>query len=306
MSPTGSDSGLTQYNHNEWHGSTGGTTWMQRAMVPLFRILPLPCVYVIVAATIPFYMLFDRRGYKASYRFFRQRLCRGPLRSFCNVYANEFRMGQVVVDRFSLYAGRHFELTLDELPVFDRLAAADDGFVQLSSHVGNYEMAGYLLRSKVKRMCALVFAGETQTVMQQRAAMFARTNIEMVPVSDDLSHLFTLNTVLRDGGIVSMPGDRIFGSQKSFSCPFFGSPARFPAGPFILAAQRSVSMLAVFVMKEGLRRYRLFVRELGTKLEEALPARRRAEALAVEFAGCLEGIVRQYPTQWFNFYDFWK
>ena len=188
-------------------------------MLKLFRFLPIPLAYACMAPVIPFYMLFDRRGYRASYHFFRDRIGRGPLHSFFSVYANEFRMGQVVVDRFALYAGRSFELQNDELPVFMRLAEAEPGFVQLGSHAGNFELAGYMLRS-IKRMGTLVFSGETETVMQQRAAMFARMNVEMVPVSDDMSHLFTLNAILSEGGIVSMPGDRLFGSSKSFSCPF--------------------------------------------------------------------------------------
>ena len=296
---------MAQYEHSNWQGSTGGASWMQRAMLKLFRFFPIPLAYACMVPVIPFVMLFGRRGYLASYRFFRKRMGRGPLHAFFSVYANEFRMGQVVVDRFALYAGRSFTLQNDDRPVFKRLEEAEPGFVQLGSHTGNFEMAGYLLRP-LKRMGVLVFSGETETIMQQRAAVFSRSSIEMVPVAEDMSHLFTLNDILRDGGIVSMPGDRVFGSQKTFACPFFGDPAPFPAGPFILAAQRSVPIAAVFVMKEGVRRYRIFVRQLGEKLDPALPSRARAQAMALEFAACLEGVVRQYPTQWFNFYDFWK
>jgi predicted LPLAT superfamily acyltransferase len=250
-------------------------------------------------------MLFDRRGYRASYQFFRKRIGRGPLSSFFSVYANEFRLGQIVVDRFALYAGRSFQLQNDGRAVFKRLEEDEPGFVQLGSHTGNFEMAGYLLRPK-KRMGVLVFSGETETVMQQRAAVFSRSDIEMVPVSQDMSHLFILTDILRDGGIVSMPGDRLFGSPKSFSCPFFGDPAPFPAGPFMLAAQRSVPMVAVFVMKKGVRKYRILTRQLGENLDPDSSSRVRAEAMAREFAAYMEDVVRQYPTQWFNFYDFWK
>ena len=278
---------------------------MQRAMLKLFRFLPLSFAYACMTPVIPFIMLFDRRGYRASYQFFRKRIGRRPLHAFFSVYANEFRMGQIVVDRFALYAGRTFKLQNDDRPVFQRLEEAEPGFVQLGSHTGNFEMAGYLLRPQ-KRMGVLVYSGETETVMQQRDAVFSRSNIEMVPVSEDMSHLFKLNDILREGGIVSMPGDRMFGSRKSFSCPFFGEPAPFPAGPFILAAQRSAPMVAVFVMKEGVRKYRIFARQLGKDLDPDSPSRVRAEAMARDFAVQMEDVVRQYPTQWFNFYDFWK
>lgn len=296
---------MGQYDHNDWHGSTGGTRWMQQTLVKLLRFIPLPVAYGLMALSIPVYMLADRRGYRASYRFFRDRIGRGPLHAFFSVYANEYRMGQVVIDRFALYAGKRFDLQSDDMAVFYRLAAGAPGFVQVSSHVGNYEMAGYSLHAS-KRMYALVFSGETATVMQQRAAMFDKSNIEMIPIADDMSHLFTMNNALRDGGIVSMPGDRMFGSTKRFPCAFFGAPAAFPAGPFMLAAQRSAAMLAVFVMKEGIRRYRVIIKQIGEDLDASLPSRSRAAAMAESFAGELEAVVRQYPTQWFNFYDFWK
>lgn len=297
---------METYDHSNWHGTTGGTPWMQRTLLWLFRFIPIGFFYAVTALVIPFYMLFDRRGYRASYAFYRKRLGRGPLHSFLSVYANEFKLGQVVMDRFALYAGRKFDMQVDGMPEFERLSAAEPGFVQVSSHVGNYEMAGYTLQTPQKRMYALVFAGEKETVMQQRALRFGQSNIEMVPIAGDMSHLFTLNAALLEGSIVSMPGDRIFGSQKSITCRFFDAPAQFPTGPFLLAAQRSVAMLAVFVMKEGPRRYQAYVRPVGEGIDAGLPARVRAEAMASSFAGLLEEVVRRYPTQWFNFYDFWK
>ena len=65
-------------------------------------------------------------------------------------------------------------------------------------------------------------------------------------------------------------------------------------------------MVAVFVMKEGVRKYRIYARQLGKTLDPDSPSRVRAEAMARDFAVQLEDVVRQYPTQWFNFYDFWK
>ena len=297
---------MAQYEHSDWQGSTGGTPWMQRALIGLFRIIPVRLSYALMALVIPFYMLFDRRGFRASYRFFRHRLGRSALHSLLSVYANEFRLGQVVLDRFAIYAGKPFKVEVDDMPLYERLSAGEPGFLQVSSHVGNYEVAGYLLHADYKRIYALVFSGETETVMAQRARMFDRANIEMVPVSADMSHLYTLNNALSDGAVVSMPGDRIFGSQKSFTCDFLGAPARFPAGPFVMAAGRSVAMVAVFVMKEAARRYRIFIRQAGAALDPALPSRARAQAMAAEYAAQLEAVVRRYPTQWYNFYDFWQ
>ena len=255
-----------------------------------------------MALVIPFYMLFAK-GFKASYNFYRMRMGYGPFKSFFHVYKNEYSFGQVVLDRFAAYAGKKFEMEVPRMDLFRELCAGEEGFIQLSSHVGSYEMVGYSLISP-KPINALVFAGETATVMQNRALLFGETNVRMVPVSEDLSHIFALNNALADGEIASLPGDRVFGSKKTVQCRFFGEPAPFPAGPFTLAAQRGAPVLVVFVMKEGRRRYKVLLERLPEP--EGKTRQECVQFLADAYASSLEAVVRRYPDQWYNFYDFWK
>lgn len=275
---------------------------MQRTLIRLYRFLPLGVLYGCMALVIPFYMLFAK-GFKASYAFFRKRMGYGPVKSFFHVYKNEFEFGKVVLDRFAAFAGKRFRLTVPRMDLFDELCAGEKGFIQLSSHVGNYELVGYTLVSP-RRINALMFGGETATIMQNRAALFGQTGVRMVPVSEDLSHIYVLNNALADGEIASLPGDRVFGSQKTVECAFFGAKAKFPAGPFVLAVQREAPVLTVFVMKEGRRDYKVLLERLPES--EGKTRQERVQALADAYASTLEKVVRQYPDQWYNFYDFWK
>jgi predicted LPLAT superfamily acyltransferase len=275
---------------------------MQRTLIRLFRVLPLGVLYGCMALVIPFYMLFSK-GFRASYSFFRKRLKYNALKSFVHVYLNEFSFGQVVLDRFAAFAGKKFEMEVPRMDLFQELCAGRDGFIQLSSHVGNYEMVGYSLVSP-KRINALVYGGETATVMENRAALFGQTNVRMVPVSEDMSHIFVLNSALADGEIASVPGDRVFGSQKTVECLFLGKMAKFPAGPFVLAVKRDVPVLTVFVMKVGRRKYKVLLDVLPEPESES--AQGCVLDLADAYASHLETVVRMYPDQWYNFYDFWK
>lgn len=295
-----------ELEHSDWKGRTGGTPWMQNFMMKTFRYLPLCLIYFFVAWGALFYMLFNRQGFKWAYRYFRQRRGYGVLKSVGWVYANHFRFGQVVADRFAMYSGKRFKLDVEGQEIFDELERGECGFMQLSSHVGNYELAGYTLVSKYKTLYALMFGGETQQVMSGRSRMFADKRLCMIPMQADLSHIFLLNNALADGQIVSMAGDRVFGSQKHVRCRFMGAEASFPYGPFVMAVQRDVPVLAVFVMKESMSRYRVYVRRMELS-GDALPNRKaKVHALAQTFATALEGIMQQYPAQWYNYYDFWK
>ena len=277
--------------HNEWSGKTDGLPWMQRSLIAMFRVLPLWLIYGVMALVVPFYMIFNRKGYKAMYCFFRDRLGYGRWKSFWKVYANHYRFGQIILDRFGVYAGKKYHFIVDGQELMDELEKHPEGFVSLSSHVGNYEIAGYSLKPKSKRFNALVYAGETATVMENRQKMLSQNNMSMIPVREDMSHLFALNNAIDNGEIVSMPADRIFGSQKAVECQFFGEKARFPMGAFALASKKNVPMLAVFVMKESYKTYHAYVRGIRN---------------AQDFADNLEEIVKRYPTQWFNYFDFWK
>jgi predicted LPLAT superfamily acyltransferase len=287
----------TEAEHSNWKGTTGGTTWMQRTLIRWFRHTSLYVPYWCMGWMIPFYMLFGREGYKASYNLYRRRFGMNPLKAFAYVYMNHFRFGQIIIDRFAAYAGHQFRFEVEGQELFDELERGESGFMQLSSHIGNYELAGYMLKPEHKVFHALVFGGETETVMKSRAEIFARHGVRMVEASADMSHVFILSEALSSGNIVSMPGDRIFGSPRSVECDFLGATAKFPLGPFAMASQREVPMLAVFVMKSGVKSYRILVRRLqGNTRQE----------LCRSFAAELEKTVTQYPTQWFNFYNFWK
>lgn len=277
---------------------------MQHSLIFFFRWINIRLYYAVMAFVIPFYIIFDPRGRKAIYNYFHKRHGLSPLNAAWHTYLDFFSFGQVIIDRFANYAGYKFEITTEGLDTYNQLAGGESGFMQLSSHVGNYELAGYHLKAEKKSIHALIFAGETETVMENRRKMFEGHNIDMIPMREDMSHVFAINTALADGDIVSMPSDRVFGSQKTEVCTFFGAEAHFPNGPFAIAAMRGIPMLPVFVMKDGVKRYHIIVNRIDFPAEA--PRKERAHIMAQEYAKCLEAALKRYPNQWFNYFEFWN
>ena len=276
---------------------------MIRSLVVLMKVIDRRIIYCFMAIVVPFYMIFHHDSYLATYRFFRQRFHLGRIKSFLKVYANHFRFGQVIIDRYAAYAGKKFRFELDGNERFMELVNGESGFVQLSSHAGNYEMVGYGLTSTTKKINGLFYGGESKVMMDFRRKILAMHNVNLIEVDESMSHIFNMNAAIDRGEIVSMTGDRLFGSSKAIKCMFLGKEASFPMGPFALAVQKEVPMLAVFSMRyKG--RYRVYVRDI--EQDESLPIRARMTDMAKKFASELENVVRMYPTQWFNYYDFWK
>ncbi|MBQ9285538.1 MAG: acyltransferase [Bacteroidaceae bacterium] len=280
---------------------------MQRTLVRCLGWMNLPFVYSGMALVVPFYMLFNHQGYISQYHYFRRRFGHSPFRSFFDVYANHFRFGQIILDRFATYGGAHFKLVTEGNERFLELCDQPGGFMQIGSHVGNFELAGYMLSQEKKTINALVFGGETGTVMENRNKIFEHQNLKLILTNGDIDHVFAMNNALADGEIVSMHGDRTFGSQKAIRCMLLGAEAELPMGPYILAATHDVPVVCTFVMKESVKTYHVYVYELELPDDvKGKNAKVRAAALAQAYADRLSDILQRYPHQWLNYYEFWN
>ena len=287
-----------------WAGTTYGNDWMHKWLIRMLRIIDMRILYLFVAVFIIPVCLVLNPSRGIAYRYFRHRIGYGRLKSAWKTYVNHCLFGQVVVDKFAMYAGKKFNVEIENYNEFLGRAARQEGFVQLSAHIGNYEIAGYTLVCENKRLNALVFAGEKESVMRNRGKMFADTNISMIAISPDMSHLFEIDQALKDGEIVSMPADRINGSPKFIEHNFLGAKAKFPLGPFSVATLRSLDVLAVNVMKTSLRSYKIFVTPLPYNKEATRQEQTRQ--LSSAYVAELEKRVRQFPTQWYNYFEFWN
>lgn len=295
---------MSELKHDNWVGTTYGNGWMHKWLIRFLKVINVRLLYMFAFVFIvPPTMIINSKARKVTYQFYRKRFGYGILKSCWMTYKNHCAFSQVVIDKFAMYAGKKFKITIDGYDQFLRLADKPSGFVQLSSHIGNYEIAGYSLPVKNKRFNALVFGGEKESVMSNRSRLFDVNNIRMIPMMADMSHLFVINQALSDGEILSMPADRIFGSQKSFSLNFLGAKAKFPQGPFLLAAMRDVPMLFVSVMKTAATKYHISVRKIDGNIKDTV--RTKAKDLATQYVVLLEDTVRTHPAQWYNYFDFW-
>jgi predicted LPLAT superfamily acyltransferase len=74
-------------------------------------------------------------------------------------------------------------------------------------------------------------------------------------------------------------------------------------GPFSVATMRELDVVSVNVMKTSTRGYLILVTPLD--YDKEAPRREQTRQLAEAYVSALEGMVRRYPTQWYNYFDFW-
>ena len=288
---------MTTSATKQWTGRTDGMPWMHRTLIRILHFVNIRIVYAVMDVVVVFYMIFKHRYYLSTYHYFHRRHNKGILSAFLSTYLTFRQFGQVVIDRFAVYAGKQFEFVIEGNDVVMEAMRRGNGCIMLSSHIGNYEMAGYFLKP-TRRMYALMFGGEKNTVMENRKRQFEANGIEIITHTDDWSYLYQINDALTDGNMLTLMADRNFGSDKSVTCEVLGAPASLPLGPFAIASMYTqATVVAVFVMKDSCHKYHIFVKQLTAG---------KKDEYATLFAAELTKIVKLYPHQWYNFFEFWQ
>ena len=186
---------------------------------------------------------------------------------------------------------------VNPLPETDSGAQGASGLVSVTAHVGNWELAGRLLATGASRPTHVVVTPDEAPELE-RWVRRDGDGVRFVPRSHPAIGIALL-AALRRGEVVALQGDRAIGSRADVSLPFFGRPARFPLGPFILARAAGVPVLPAFCVLDRGYRYTL-------RVGKPIPVERGEEEHAAQaWVGLLEEVVRDHPTQWFNFFDVW-
>ena len=286
-----------------WNGQTGGTHWMQRALVWMIQHWGLSFVYGIMHFWLIWYILVRPSVRNGTYYYHRRHRGRNWFQACLDVYHSFYQFGKEMLDRFAVYSGYEFDIVVDNKERFYNKVKQKEGFVLMFSHVGNSEMAAYTMATPDKRMHVLAFGGETPVVMEQRARVLKKNNIGMIVVnSDDMSYIFEIGDVISRGEVLAVAGDRRWG-DKTIPCDVLGAKAPLPAGIFQLCATLKCPIVLPFVFKEPNNRYHIYTEELH--VNPSLPRAERAADLAQQFADQLTAMAKAHPYEWFNFFDFW-
>jgi len=292
----------------KWQGKTGGGTLGQKSLLFLLGITSQYIIYFFLAFIVPFYMVFAYKRAMPIYHYYRKRWNYSTISSAIHVYWNHLVFGVMLIDRFSIYARKSnkFKVKITGNEHFLDAINSEKGLLIASSHIGNFEISGYLLKQDKKRINAVIYGGESEEIKKNRQAIFDRNNINPIPVTDGISHIFALSAAVNRGEIISMPCDRVFTGTKSMSCKFLGGEAEFPTGAFHIAAKFDIPALGIFVMKEKPLQYHVYVKPLANEISSTDTLNVKVEKMTQKFVSELETTITMHKNQWFNFYEFWK
>jgi predicted LPLAT superfamily acyltransferase len=279
-----------------------------------FRFLGPRFAYALLYPVVFYYQLVARKNGRASYDYLRRRYPGiGGLRLWLMRYRHFLSFGRVLVDRGYAFLGMlgNVKLERDGHEVIEKTLATGKGVILLSAHLGNWELAAYCLGGFLRDgrrvpVNAVMFKGESEKVEKQLSRTSGERPFRVISSNDSLQASIECKDALERGEIVAIHGDRILGSG-GVRVPFLGSDAKFPIGPFVLAASTGAPVIFTFANRLGTRHYALMAR--GPYYFEFTNRKQRdadLENWVRQYAAQLEELLQTYPLQWHNFYMFWE
>jgi len=237
-----------------------------------------------------------------------ERILEGSAESAARAALQMFaQFAHCMTETMEFYGPRPRRIRLDE-PQRDDLATAlreGHGAVVVTGHFGNWDIAAKTLH-EYGRPINVVMAREVNATTHEYVRQ-ARERVGVRVIYSDTSVFSSLNMIraLQRNEIVAIQLDRALGAGGTRLVPFFGAPAPFPSGPFVLARLAGAPLIPVFIPRLGTRHYA--IRVCGSfQLARDARDNRALDRVMGEVVRAFEAVVREFPRQWFQFTPFWS
>jgi len=280
-----------------------------RVLVAASRWAGLWVVSLFASIIAAFYFLFLPRRTGHSVRLYRALF---PERGGWHAYGCAWRQYQdfarIYTERLEVERITTIGYESEGHEYIEQAVADKRGAILLMSHFGRWEIAARLL-ARDRHPMTLMMGAQQETNPNKRVAMDLKGDgVGVVAVSEGQGQPFdVLEAVdgIRNGGVVSLSGDRAWGNPRVLRLPFLGKEVAVPVAPFVLALVTGAPLLTVFACRTGPGRYRF-----TCSRPRYLKARARNERDAIlrgaaqEYLAELESMMRAYPEQWQTFGPF--
>ncbi|MES2565644.1 MAG: lipid A biosynthesis acyltransferase [Bacteroidota bacterium] len=294
----------------KWNGQSQAQVWGFKIFVFILNTFGLSPAYFVLRFVSFYYFLFSKPN-KYIKEYFMKAHGYSNFKAHLAVYKNNFLLGQTIIDKVAVMAGAKnpFKVIHTNGKMLEELAAIGKGGILVSAHIGNWEVAGQGLNRLGTPFNILMYANEKEEVKEYMDGVMKEKKINIIAIDEESkSHIIELHRAFSNNELVVMHGDRYREGAKTFTADFFGIPAKFPAGPFIMAAKFGVPLCIVFAIKINKHTYDFSIEKpiQVSKVRGEEQLEKVCKDLLQQYIGHVERIARTYPHQWFNYYDFWK
>ena len=285
----------------KWTGKSKGNKYGYLFFIYTIRLLPLSFNYAFLKFVSYFYFLFNKEQKRNLNTFYSE-----VFPDFSKEERNQlikdnfYYLAQTIVDRVAFLTNKKevFEFDFDGHENITAHLKDGKGLIFLGSHLGNWEIAGEMLREKgiQAKVNVLLLDQEREQVKEMMASVKRPNSFEIIPIKEDFSHIIRMRNAIDNGEIVCVLGDRFMENSRTLDITFFNNQIQLPLGIFKFIEKFKVPTLFFYNVKIAETHYKLHAIQTDYEI--------KAEEIATNYGKVLESMVNQYPKQFYNYFLF--
>lgn len=296
----------------KWTGRTRGGlfgNWVFHVLIRFLGLMPAYGLLVFVAA---YFVFFAPKALDASNKYRARIGYNGPgyfARSWA-AYKHFFSYGVTLLDKSAVLMGftERFKIEIEGEDALFNALNDGKGLILTGAHCGNWEMAAQALAGVDVVVNILLYEGEVEKVKRLFNRVHTERKVNFIGISGDDGGILQCMSALSRGEVVAVLGDRTLNPspKNSIVVPFLGSPARFPIGPHLLAGLTGTPIIQVFAMRTRLYHYHFTIYPPEQyKLTKRADRQKELTDHTELLVRRIESLLKEYPLQWYNFYEVW-
>lgn len=278
-----------------------GSAWSIKLVFNLYKIFGYKFIYYLMYPVSFFYFIFAT-NIKKSLEIYYLKLDI----PFTNlVYFKHLRMFAIcMVDRFiSKYDVDSF--TFENNDLYSLIEILNQKSILLFSHFGGWASTPNkpVTKNKVNIvMQEILLAGikDIEDSIEKKVTTTKTIDLSMGPIAVSIE----IANALSNNEVIAMMADRPTSKKYTYQTEFLNDLGSFNKNPFQIAYRTKTPIIAAFAIYKGIQSYQ--VKAIKIELDYNLKEKEAVERAITTYANQFEIILKKYPNQWFNFYNFWE
>jgi predicted LPLAT superfamily acyltransferase len=265
-----------------------------------------PAARLVLFFVTLYYLAASPNDRAASRQYLRRALGREP--GIADVFRHFHAFASTLLDRVYLLNGQYdrFETRLFGEDVVQGILKGGRGCLMVGAHLGSFEIVRFAGRDRGVPPVSLVMYEDNARALREALDAINPDCAMQVIALGRLDSMLQVEAALDAGGFVGLLADRTIQGEGAIACPFLGATARFPDGPFRMAAMLGRPVVLMLGLYLGGRRYDIHFERIADLSKTPRAERAAAVESAVKrYVERLEHHCRAAPYNWFNFHAFW-
>lgn len=294
-----------------WTGKNRGGhlgNWIMKKMTTNFGP---KTAYLLLYFICPYFYLFAPKAVKSHNQYFKILYPKvGFVKRQFLIVQTFYKLGQVLIDNLYTQSeeSKHFSLKRDGRDHIKEALEQKKGFILVGSHVGGWMFASKIFHADKTEGFELPTINVVE--FDAGAGHSSKDKIESSKINfitnSDNAAIFKINQAITQNELVIFMGDRVV-NQNIELVPFMGKLAALDSTAFKIAVTKKSPMAFTFGFKGTDQTYDLFITQpVLMDTSGDMDKSQSVLKLMMNYTETLEHFLNKYPTQWFNFYQFWS